>query len=238
MKDLGTFMDTFRQWEPVAEAHRKTVGPIPIETKNHAKIRVFDADFAADPQIFVTEVGDNKQFSYNQSFGKYLDVGLPLDVEHFFRIAKHAENLPNIIAREGYIYEEFKQTKAKDPGARTSAFAPEDLFSNELGVIFADSLGFGDDMASVLEGLFKEVDELFSTNSLSDGQYLTKKRIERLRKIAQKYYGTDDLTHFTKESDIYNVPEIEKINDNAAKKDYPFYKEYESEQKQTDNGEI
>ncbi|MCP4369623.1 MAG: RHS repeat-associated core domain-containing protein, partial [Deltaproteobacteria bacterium] len=229
--DLSTFMRIFRQWEPVAARHRNTWRSIPTETKNYAKIRVFDTDFRAEKQI-VNEVGGNKQFSYNKSFGKYLDVGLPLDVAHFFKMVRLAEDYPNFIVRSEYVKEEFKQTKAKDPNARTSAFAPEDLFSNELGVIFADSLGLGDDMANELEAFLKEVDTLFTTDSLSDGKYLTKRRIARLRKIAKKYYGTDDLSFFAKESDIYLLEKIKKINDNAEKRDYPFYKEKTSSEKE------
>lgn len=65
---------------------------------------------------------------------------------------------------------------------------------------------------------------MFRTNTLSDGTYLTDKRIAKLRELAKKYYGTEDLTFFTKDSDIYIRQEIEKINDNAEKRDYPFYK--------------
>lgn len=226
-KSMSSFFRVFKEWENEASklkyrksrARRKR----PNESENHAKIRLFDEDFRAMKQRINT-VGKNKNFSYNKSFGKYLDAGLPLDVSHFFKMANLAQDYPDPIVRAAYINEEFNQAEDKRPAGRTSAFAPEDLFSNELGVIFGDNAENYDDLGVDLQGFMGDVKTLFTTNELKGSKYLSEKDIGRLRDIAMKYYGTTDLTTFKKDSDIYKLSEIKKINDNAQNRDYPFYK--------------
>ena len=114
---LKTFLKVLVQWEVEASKYRNSNtimsvgGPINVkESENHAKLRIFDTDFRADKQI-VNNVGGKGGFSYNNSFGKYLDVGLPLDVSHFFKMAKLANEYPDAAVRGAYIHEEFKQAK-------------------------------------------------------------------------------------------------------------------------------
>ena len=140
---LNSFINEFKICEIEAAKYR-IMDPLEptyamLENLNHAKIRIFDTDFRATKQI-VSKVG-SKDFSYNQSFGKYLDVGLPLDVAHFFKLANLAQDYPDFAVRWAYVREEFKQAEDTRPAGRTSAFAPEDLFSNELGVIFGSVIG-------------------------------------------------------------------------------------------------
>ena len=78
-------------------------------------------------------------------------------------------------------------------------------------------------MSDELNIYFKEIKQLFTTNSLKNGKYLTESRIEQLRDIAEKYYGTRDLRTFNKSSNLFDPKEIKKINDNAAVGNYPFY---------------
>ena len=82
-------------------------------------------------------------------------------------------------------------------------------------MIFGSSLRTRDDFGNELEIFLKEAQKLFTTNELNGGKYLTDQNIERLRGIAQKYYDTDDLTTFGKNSDIYLLRNIKVINDNA-----------------------
>ncbi|HTH56188.1 MAG TPA: SpvB/TcaC N-terminal domain-containing protein [Cyclobacteriaceae bacterium] len=227
--NMSSFVGTLKKWQSAASAmsirtmRGSRAGTI-IEGQNHALIRVFDADFRATKQI-VNQVGDQAGFSYNKAFGKYVDVGLPLDVAHFFKMASLAQDYPEFAVRMAYVSEEFDQTKDKRPAGRTSAFAPEDLFSNELGLIFGSEISQVADFSTELGAYFKEINTLFTTNELKGGKYLTDKRIDRLRSIAEKYYGTRDLTKFGKNSTLYKLENIKKINDNAEKRDYPFYKE-------------
>lgn len=223
---VGTFIKSLKKWEVEAAAHRnsKIVGKadrVEYESENHAKLRIFDSDFRASKQI-VEKVG-GKNFSYNKSFGKYLDVGLPLDIAHFFKMASLAQDLPDPAVRYAYINEEFKQSSDNRPNGRTSAFSPEDLFSNELGIIFGDALKAKESFSKEFETFTSEVKTLFTTNKLSGGKYLTEGKIETLRKIAEQYYGTSDLTSFKKDSDIYKIENIKTINNNAFHKNYPFY---------------
>jgi RHS repeat-associated protein len=143
------FMKVMRAWELEAEKHQEDLMidreiSYGKEDINRTKIRVFDTDFRATEQL-VNEVGGEKGFSYNKQFGKYLDVGLPLDVSHFGKMMNLAQTMPDFLVRYAYIHEEFKQAEDKRPAGRTSAFSPEDLFSNELGIIFVDQLEYGDD---------------------------------------------------------------------------------------------
>ncbi|QMU65727.1 MAG: hypothetical protein GKR88_16550 [Flavobacteriaceae bacterium] len=222
---LSKFMQYFRLWEVEAIKYRKSFygkWTTHVEPVNDAKIRVFDHDFRATEQI-INKVGKNEKFSYNKAFGKYLDVGLPLDVAHFFKMAELAKSYPDFAVRMAYINEEYNQLENENPKGRTSAFSPEDLFSNELGVIFGSSIGTHDNMGDFLEEFFNEVKTLFTTNELKDGKYLKESNIKKLRSLAKKYYGTTDLREFTKDKDIYKLENIKKINNNAAKKNLPFY---------------
>ncbi|MEU4420323.1 SpvB/TcaC N-terminal domain-containing protein [Actinoplanes sp. NPDC024001] len=235
------FVQAVRTWQPEAMKHRRVVASkagVRYETTGHEMIRIFDNDFrelnTAD-QI-VSQVG-GKKFSYYGHFlrkgkektqQKYIDAGLPLDVEHFFRVAALAQDYPDWLVRRAYFHEEFNQAQDTRPAGRTSAFAPEDLFSNEVGLIFGTTVGEaadapGFDFATELDTYLKEVRTLFTTDALSDGKYLTADRIQDLRDLAQTYYGTEDLRTFLKTGKIFQLSEIKKINDNAAVENYPFY---------------
>ncbi|WP_258105029.1 RHS repeat-associated core domain-containing protein [Marinoscillum sp. MHG1-6] len=223
---ISSFMVIFQQWQGAASdlSHRKRYGRHgTYENKNHALIRIFDTDFRATNQI-VNSVGGNEGFSYNKSFGKYVNAGLPLDVAHFFKMANLAQDYPDFAVRMAYVNEEFNQSEDPRPAGRTSAFSPEDLFSNELGLIFGSNLDGSADISSELQTFLGEVNTLFTTNNLNDGKYLTESRINRLRGIAEKYYGTSDLRNFQKDSEIYSIKNIRSINKNASDKSYPFYK--------------
>jgi hypothetical protein len=151
---------------------------------------------------------------------------LPLDIEHFFFIADLTRYLPDWAIRLAYIHEEQNQAKDTRPAGRTSAFAPEDLFSNELGLIFGNIMSKtpdSADFATELQNYLMEIKTLFTANKLENGKYLTKERVKDLREIAEKYYGTDNLRTFLKTSKIFEVNEIMKINDNAAVGNFPFY---------------
>jgi RHS repeat-associated protein len=238
---ISHFVKAVKKWTPEAEKHERVTGSKAgghYEGKGHTAIRVFDHDFR-EPQTanqFVSTM-NGKPFSYRAGFlekkktdkvqQKYIDAGLPIDVEHFFRVAALAQDLPDWAVRMAYVHEEVTQTKDTRPAGRTSAFAPEDLFSNELGLIFGTTVGESSDrkldFAKELGDYLKEIQTLFTTNQLKGGKYLTADRIQDLRDIAQKYYGTTDLTQFGKGSKVFNLDEIKKINDNAAVGNYPFY---------------
>jgi len=221
---LASFINIFKQWEVEAIKYRISYVAVKwphTEPKNKAKFRIFDNDFRATKQI-VTSVGADKNFSYNKSFGKYLNVGLPLDVAHFFKMASLAQDLPGELIRNRFIAEEFNQAKDPRPAGRTSAFSPEDIFSNELGLIFGKALGGGDDMGAELEIFLLEVQTLFTTNQITDAKYLTEIHVNRLRGYAQKYYGTENLSTFLKEGDIYTLESINIINDNAEQGNLPL----------------
>ena len=226
---LTSFLEVLKQWEIEAVKHRQNSsmmsvgGPVTIEeSENHVKLRIFDTDFRATDQI-VNEVGGQKGFSYTKSFGKYLNVGLPLDVAHFMKMANLAQDYPEAAVRWRYVKEEFKQSKDKRASGRSSAFAPEDLFSNELGVIFGSELKDNNNFSEEFEVFMNEVNALFTTNTLGNGKYLDASNIKRLRNIAQKYYGTDDLTNFQKDSNIYSLDNIKIINNNAFFENFPFF---------------
>ena len=226
---LSTFMKVLRAWEVEAVKHAEVrqdmvgMGEMitTYENENHAKIRVFDHDFRG--KQLVNEVAGKGGFSYNRSFGKYLNVGLPLDVAHFFKMANLAQDYPDPIVRIAYINEEYNQAEDPRDGGRTSAFAPEDLFSNELGVIFGDGLDSDADFSAEFEVFMNEVKQLFTNNELSSGKYLTEGKIEDLREIASEYYGTRDLSTFNKSNDIYKLDNIKTINNNAFHDNKPFY---------------
>jgi len=235
------FVAATRTWEPEALKHREVYASkagVHYEPTGHAMIRIFDNDFREQKTAdqIIPKMGE-KDFSYYGHFlqkgkektqQKYVDAGLPLDIEHFFRVAGLAQDYPDWPVRRAYLHEEFKQTEDTRPAGRTSAFAPEDLFSNELGLIFGTTVGEladapGFDFADELETYLGEIRKLFTENELKDGKYLTADRIADLRAIAKEYYGTEDLREFLKTSKIFNVKEIMKINDNAAVENYPFY---------------
>ena len=235
------FTTKLRKWAPLALKDRiVSAGAagegLSYEEKQLTIMRVFIHDFRESDvnQQIVKEV-DGKKFSYYSNFlqkgkektqQKYLDVGLPLDIEHFFFIADLTRYLPDWAIRLAYIHEEQNQAKDTRPAGRTSAFAPEDLFSNELGLIFGNIMSKtpdSADFATELQNYLMEIKTLFTTNKLENGKYLTKERVKDLREIAEKYYGTDNLRTFLKTSKIFEVNEIMKINDNAAVGNFPFY---------------
>jgi RHS repeat-associated protein len=223
---LTSFLTTLNSWGVEAIKYKQVTfvgkADIPVyESENHCKMRIFDSDFRSTNQS-IKQVG-GKDFSYNKSFGKYLDVGLPLDVAHFFKCASLAQDLPDFAVRKAYVHEEYKQSKDCRDGGRTSAFAPEDLFSNELGVIFGDKYQNKGDFNKNFEGFMSEVKTLFTTNTLENGKYLTSSNVKDLRALAKEYYGTEDLTTFNKKSSIYKVENIKTINNNALNDNKPFY---------------
>jgi hypothetical protein len=233
------FVEAIRKWVPEALPNRFVWEDKAVsvrEEPGHALIRIFDQDFRAPAENQIVKEVKGEPFSYRNTFlqkranekkpPKYIDAGLPLDVEHFFRMAALAQDWPNSFVRLAYIHQEFEQTDDPRPAGRTSAFAPEDLFSNELGVIFGTTVGRTDDpmgFAKELEVFLKEIKTLFTTDNLKDGKYLTGERIQDLRSIAKQYYGTDDLREFQKSGKIFGLKEIKTINDNAAVGNYPFY---------------
>ena len=245
------FLRAFRAWEeeitPESTQYLRVIGEaitfrghVPIYEKvNHAKIRIWDHDYRKldKREQIVQEVGGRAGYSYASAHferhgdknPKYVDAGLPIDMEHFFNIAAWAQDYPDFIVRWGYLREEYKQADVdpkEHPGGFSSAFAPEDLFSNELGLIFGTTLGnSGNDinLGDELEIFFNEIKILFTEGSLENGKYLTQTRIERLVGLAEKYYGTSNLTDFNKNSPIYRISEISIINNNAANRSYPFY---------------
>lgn len=180
-----------------------------MESENHAKFRIFAHDMTANVQI-VNEVG-----SYTKNFGKYINVGLPLDTKHFMGYAEKAYNLPDGIVKGMSLYREYRQSMDAREGGRTSAFSPEDVFSNYLGAYFGGDLGSGDDFGAELAVFLNEANTLFTTGSLEGGKYLTESRIDELKSMAMEYYGTDDLTNFQKNSDFYSLENIREGNDAA-----------------------
>jgi RHS repeat-associated protein len=224
---LTSFLTTLKSWGVEALKNRlvKIIGKADLqifnESENHCKMRIFDNDFRAPVQL-VKQVG-GKDFSYNKAFGKYLDVGLPLDVSHFFRCANLAQDYPDFAVRKAYIHEEYVQSKDCRDDGRTSAFSPEDLFSNELGVIFGDKYSGTGNFDENFAGFMGEVKTLFTTNSLENAKFLTPDNISDLRSLAKEYYGTEDLTTFNKNSSIYKLENIKTINNNALNDNKPFY---------------
>jgi len=225
-KSMKAFIRAMKSWEIEASRLKRPMNPRggsgPFGKTNFL-LSLIDSDYRA-PKQRVSKVG-GKSFSYVKSFGKYVDVGLPLDVKHFFKLASVSSKYGETASRNRGINEEFKQSKDKRQGGRTSSFSPEDLFSNELGIIFGASAEImnEDKLSKRLETFFTEVNELFTTNDLKDGKFLTDSRVGKLRELANKYYGTDDLTTFQKNSEIYTVKNIKKINNNAFHKNFPFF---------------
>ncbi len=220
----ASFLKVFAMWEVAANEH--LIVPRLYVVNSHRKLQLIDDDYRA-PEQQIKTVGTGKDkienFSYNKNLGKYVDLGgFPLDAVHFFKCASLATNYSEWVVKWAAVDEEEDQASVSDPKGRSSAFAPEDMLSNYLGIYFGSDMRANENMTEELTSYFKEIETLFSTNTLENGKYLTAGRIKELRAMIKKYYDTEDFRDFQKNKPIYKIDNITEINENAAEDKLPL----------------
>jgi RHS repeat-associated protein len=223
-----TFLNILTQWVVKVNTDHKVLDHTnnPSNYRNQTNSEKLDFlydDYMSKKQA-ITEVGDIKNFAYHKDMGHYVDCGgFPLDMHHFLQCATLADGLPDAVVKWAALDEENDQAKL-DPNSEgfTSAFAPEDMLSNYLGIYFGDALNEGASFESQMEVFMNEVSELFTTNDVKNGNYLDSAKIEEMKSMMMEYYGTNDLTTFNKDSAIYYKKSIDNINLNAKEGTLPL----------------
>jgi hypothetical protein len=210
-RSIKSFITVFKTWQVEALKHRNDWG-IMKEPENRSLVRVFNHDITARTKDqLVKSIPGSNSFSYYTNFGNdkggaFIDVGgFPLDLKHFFKNVEVGNTVGEMSGTDFSVDEEYFQLQDPDAtkAARTSAFSPEDLVSNQLGLIFSRYDDNGD-FAGDLEGLLNEAATLFETNELKGGKYIRNRDVRLLRKLISTYQGTDDFRDLHKDSDVYD----------------------------------
>jgi len=193
---------------------------------NSEKLAFLYSEYKATSQQ-ITTLREDKDFSCHKDLGHYVICGgFPIDMHHFLRSAQLADGLPDGLAKWAGRDEEEDQAEIdptkgkKEKEGFSSAFAPEDMLSNYLGVYFGDALNEDLSFSSQMTDFMAEVEELFTTNDVKNGKYLNVGKIQELKEMSMEIYDTDDLTSFNRDSDIYN--KIETINWNGKDEIFPL----------------
>ena len=236
VKPLSSFLKVLKKWNIEAQKlqyRRNTIAPDytnpgmsrqVIEDENTAKLRIFAHDMTANKQI-INSVG-----SYNNNFGKFIDVGLPLDLKHFINYANLAYSLPDDLVKRISIHREYRQSLDPRDSGFSSAFVANDVFSNYLGVYFGGDLKSNDSFDEELGVFLNEVKILFETGTVENGKYITIGRIKELKSLAKTYYGTEELTAFQNGGEFYGTEKIQEANKAAHERINPIYeKELQAE---------
>jgi RHS repeat-associated protein len=219
IKPPNTFVENFNLWEkaarPIAVSRwRSSVGSGPRGgrkgTANSHILEIFSHDFTAETrEQIVQEVPDIGKFSYVQRFGEFVNVGgFPLDIKHFMKFTGEALRFGETLAKTASITEEYYQSlePRTNVGAWTSAFSPEDLISNQLGIYFSRHVSRQGDIAPILNDFLKEVGELFRTNQIKDPKFLSESDVKELRNLIGEFQGTKDFRNFQVKLSAVNDP--------------------------------
>ncbi len=238
-KPLGEFLRVFSAWEVAAKqqlTYYENIGDpdfpqyVEMHYDNSMLIGMILPDYQAPKQRIQHVNGVNPAngttFSYNQDMGHYVDVGgFPMDMQHFFQLADLGQKLPDWAARSLAKNEENNQAQldpVTEANGFSSAFAPEDMLSNYMGVVFGDAFNNTESLGDQMAAFMKEAEELFTTNDVANGKYLTAGEIATMRDMITELYGTSDFRDFRKDGGMYSPESISRINNNAREGKLPL----------------